>query len=309
MWVPGYTPCGSGVFQGMTVLGLGDQKIRSTFVEQNSPLQEKEQFWGLDADKFVAEAMKQPATYVVPKLHIMSYSERIVQIARMIKERRYDIVIAPLRGAALAGRQLEPMCAPYAVESIDAGDMGRGLNHDRIARDLQDAICDKPKRNERRLIGVVDTAVGGHSCLALTEILRSLQSKANDPWYVGFHLLHAASRTPNVNSVRSLPKSEWFEVEVRLHPVEDLIAEDKNAFLGSELVREPGWSRVVQYRTDGTIVVYESGVRAVVYQEAALDDVLVALVARENIEEINTLQLTPIDLTGLSREDEENLLK
>ncbi len=36
---------------------------------------------------------------------------------------------------------------------------------------------------------------------------------------------------------------------------------------------------------------------------------VVALVAQENIEEINTLRLALIDLTGLSKEEEENLLK
>lgn len=282
------SPIPSGIYLCQPLV-LQATQITNPFFPGASPVEAQEVAMGKDAESLYASAKQAPTFFVVNRPIVMDYAVELVRAARLIREREYDLVLCPLRGARLPGLQARVMSDNAdTFRPFDGTGMAQGSNDERILREVREIIFSTPVRSDPRKVGVLDTAKGGDSCHSLARLLSTLNQEAGQDWLVRFHLLHAADRTPPRASQAYSFGSRTFEVEIDFHPVANLLIEDEPALLGYDISREGSQSSSHRLQQDGHIL-YRDKERAILFREAPLDETMIGIVTNEISQHIQGL--------------------
>lgn len=246
--------------------------------------------------KYVDEMKRTPGVFPVKLDVVNAYGAKVIEISRIIKESKYDVILCPLRGARLPGIQSDLMCYTEVFEPFDGSDLGKGWNEARILADLRRIILDRPLTSQRRNIGILDTAKGGDSCRELARLLRQVNDEAQENWDVHFHLIHAEGTYPSRSTDAYGFKSKTLEIQIHPHEVIDLLIEDESAALGYDTKRSSGQSWIQPFKKEGRVMVF--GINSVTtYRQAPLDETMIALLAKEIMTQIQTMSdIIPIDM-------------
>lgn len=270
-------------------LVLHTSQITNPYFHSSSPLEQEEKATGSDARKLLKTYSQGANVFVVKKPVVMDYAAELVRAVRVIKERRYELVLCPLRGARMPGIQARAMSDNADIfHPFDGTGMAQGINDERILRDLAAIMTAASPPSEPRQVGVLDTAIGGDSCVALTRLLRQLSRQLNQHWRVRFHLIHASqSRPPRATNAYSYSTKD-FQVEIDYHPVADLLIEDEPALLGYDTKWDGTQTVINRFKQDGQIV-YCEGETTTVFRKAPLDEAVIAVVSNEISQQIQGL--------------------
>lgn len=274
------SPIPSGIYLCQPLV-LQTIQVTNPFFPGASPVEPQEIAVGEDAKKLYASAKQSQDCFVVNRPIVMDYAVELVRAARLIREREYDLVLCPLRGARLPGIQARVMADNADnFRSIDGTGMAQGSNDARILRELREIIFSTPGKSEPRQLGVLDTAKGGDSCHNMARLLSLLNKESEQEWGVRFHLLHAADRTPPRATQAYSYGSQTFQVEIDYHPVADLLIEDEPALLGYDITRQGSQSFSHRLQQDGSIL-YRDREKATLFRKAPLDETMIGIVTDE----------------------------
>ena len=105
-----------------------------------------------------------------------------------------------------------------------------------------------------RRIGVLDHAKGGHSCEALTRLLREICDQTGETWDIDFHLMHPQDKSPTHASKSYSYQSSRFQVSVSYYPVTDLLVEDEDRLLGYGVQSTKAGSESFRLNSEGRIL-------------------------------------------------------
>ena len=97
------------------------------------PIEPAYQETGPQADAFVARTKQSQGVFSVSQAVLTRYAQKLVEVARIIKENTYDIVLCPMRGARMPGlqsnRTREPVQrigpSPYLFLALSPNPIGR----------------------------------------------------------------------------------------------------------------------------------------------------------------------------------------
>jgi hypothetical protein len=281
----------SGLFLASQIL-MRPVEITSPYV---SPSLLKIEDWVYGAPA-VAQVKKSPGVFTVSEPVLIQYADKLVEVARILKENSYDVILCPLRGARMPGLQAELVGNSDAFRAFDGADMGAGLNEERILDDLRRLIFEKEPKSHPRKIAVLDTARGGDSCRELARLLGEVNGEREESWLVDFDLIHADERRPPRAYQAYCYQSERVRIAIFHHPVRSLLIEDEPELLGYEVSRAGGHSQIVPLKKDGQILVTTKD-KAVLYTRAPLDETMIALVSKEIMERIQQMpDIRPLNL-------------
>jgi hypothetical protein len=296
MFDPPQTLVGSGLWIAPPLVYQAVE-ISSPYVPPSAPIEPDYSTVGPAETSRFADAMKRERSpFIIKQRVLTAYATKILDVARMLKESGYGVILCPLQGARLPGMQAGVICQNQWFRAFDGTDLSRGTNDDRILGVLRQLIAERPRTDETRKIGVLDTAIGGDSCREFTRLLRHLSDQAKEPWHVHFHLLHEEGRLPIRANQAYGYQSATFQIGISYHAVRSLLIEDEAGLLGYGVARGGGESRVVRYQQDGQALLFEDD-KATLFRTAPLDETVISLVAREIMHLIQSQpDLTPIDL-------------
>jgi hypothetical protein len=271
------TIVGSGMF-ACDPLVYQQVTLTAPFLKPAAALAPQQTETGPEAARFAAYMKKSPEVFPVSQVLLARYAAKLVEVSRLVKESAYDIVLCPMRGARMAGLQVDLICSTEPIQAFDGSDMGKGINVERILSDLRALIYEHPPALDVREIGVLDTAVGGDSCREFARLLRLLNERGKEKWRVRFHLIHAEGKEPpRANQARQFA-SKKLEIEIWFHPVDSLLIEDEEKLLGYDVSRSAGESHVVRYQQEGQLLVFSLD-KVTLYHRAPLDESMIALVS------------------------------
>ncbi len=254
--------------------------ITNPFYKADSPVIIDTIAEGTESDKLIESLRKQKQLYTIQKPHAFDYASKLVNVARMIKESEYDLVLCPLRGGRLPGLQSQIICNDSKLfRPFDGTDMSRGTNDKRIMEDLRSILFENGPCPHRK-IGVLDHAKGGDSCAAMSRLLGRLNADTNEEWKVDFHLLHKSGHPPNRASKAYSDNTTQYQVQVYPIEVSDLLIEDKDDLLGYEVDNSGGQSFSHRLQVEGRLLIIEPG-KATLLKAALLDETLIGVVGEE----------------------------
>lgn len=296
MFDPPQTLVGSGLWIAPPLV-YKSVEISSPYVQPSAPIEPECSMVGVAETSRYVDAMKRERSpFIIKQRVLTAYASKILEVARILKESGYGIILCPLRGARLPGMQAGVICQTQSFRAFDGTDLSRATNDDRILRVLRQLITEQPRTDETRKIGVLDTAIGGDSCRAFSRLLRQLNDEAKEPWHVYFHLLHEEGRLPTRANQAYCNQSATFHICISYHAVRSLLIEDEAGLLGYGVARGGGESRVVRYQQDGQVLLVEDD-KATLFRAAPLDETVISLVATEIMNLIQSQpDLTRIDL-------------
>jgi len=282
-------PIPSGVYLCRPLV-LRVTETTTPFFPGPSPVESEEVAVGQDAEKLYESTKQHNDCFVINRPIVMDYVTELVRAARVIREREYNVVLCPLRGARLPGIQAKVMADNADIfRPFDGTGMAQGSNDDRILSELREVIYSTPVTSEPRRIGVLDTAIGGDSCRSLARLLSQLNAdEGQQQWQVRFHLLHAAHRKPPRANQAYSYGNKLLRVEIEYHPVADLLIEDEPALLGYDLSRQGTLSNSHRLQQDGQIL-YRDEQKATLYRRAPLDETMIGIVSNEISQNIQSL--------------------
>jgi hypothetical protein len=180
----------------------------------------------------VAKLKKSTGVFTVSEPVLIQYADKLVAVARILKENSYDVILCPLRGARMPGLQAELVGNSNAFSAFDGTDMGAGLNEKRILDDLRRLIFEKEPSPHPRRIAVLDTARGGDSCRELARLLYEVNYyEREEEWIVDFDLIHAAERRPPRAYQAYRYGFGQMQIAIFYHAVQSLLIEDEPALL------------------------------------------------------------------------------
>ncbi len=288
------TMLGSGLFLCEQLFSQ-KVKITSPYIMPDA-LEKVDGTSGQETAAFVARIGQSPRVFLLYQPTLNTYAGKLVEVARMIKESAYDIVLCPMRGARMPGVQAALVCQTEPFRPFDGSDMAQQFNDERILADLRRLTRETPKSSDQRKIGVLDTAVGGDSCRQMARLLRQLNDQGKEQWVVTFHLVHADGRIPPRAGQAYSSGNKQLIIRIHYHEVTDLLIEDEARLLGYDVSRGGGQSHIVPYQQDGQILLYGPE-EAALYRRAPLDESMLALVGREIMNLILTMpDIKPVNL-------------
>jgi hypothetical protein len=289
------TIVGSGVWLAPALV-LREIHITSPYLQPAAPIEPVDYAEGAQAAALAAEMKKRQEGYLVSQQVLKAYADKVIEVARKIKERAYDIVLCPLRGARMPGLQANIICKTEFFQPFDGTNMSRGNNDERILADLRRLIFDKPMTGDARNIGILDTAIGGHSCTAFSRLLRILNDETKETWYARFHLIHEEGRRPDVVRQAYQNGSTRLILDIDYHPVVSLLIEDEAALLGYNVQSGRSETSIYRIQRDGQILLQQLD-KVTLYRRAPLDETMIALVAKEIMDRIQQLpDIRPVNL-------------
>jgi hypothetical protein len=261
-----------------------------------STLQPERYESGPGIDLFVSEMKKRPDVFSVQQNTLSDYAQTIVQVARVIKESQYDVILCPLRGARHPGLHANIMCKNEPFSPFDGAHLAQGENDGRILDDLRRIVTGLSTSAKPLKISVLDTAVGGDSCREFARLLSLLNGQLKGRWAVDFHLIYGAEKFPRRSWDAGGYTSETLKINVKHHEVTNLLVEDEVRMLGYDLAEDGSGTRIVRVSHLGQIMVYNS-TEAKVFKEAPFDEMMVAIVGAEIADELRTLpEVRPVNL-------------
>ena len=282
------SPIPSGMYICQPLL-LQTTQLTNPFFQKSSPIETEETATGLDAIKLRTTHGHNDGVFVVNQPIIMNYAAELIKAVRIIQERQYEIVLCPLRGARMPGLQARVMSDNVDLfRPFDGTGMAQGTNDERILRRLEELLTANTAPAEPRQIGVLDTAIGGDSCSALTKLLAQLSRQMKQEWDVRFHLIHAFERRPTRATRAYSHRTTSFRVEIDYHPVADLLIEDEPALLGFDTKHDGNQTVIHRFQQDGQIM-YCEGETTTLFRKAPLDEVMIAVVSDEISRQIQEL--------------------
>jgi hypothetical protein len=252
---------------------------------------------GASVEKFISEMKQRSDVFSVPQNALSDYAQTIVQVARIIKESKYDVILCPLRGARLPGLQADIICKDEPFTPFDGVHLAQGTNDARILSDLRQIITNLPASADTLKIAVLDTARGGDSCREFARLLKLLNTQLKSRWDVDFHLIYGVDKFPRRSWDASNYSSKGaLSINIQHHKVVNLLVEDEVRVLGYDLVQGSEGTYIVRVSQVGQIMVYNS-TEAKVFQEAPFDEMMIAIVGAEVADEIRSLpDVTPVNL-------------
>jgi hypothetical protein len=282
-----YTHVGSGLFV-CEQLFTQPITITSPFIKDSAPIMPVEQVDAWEVDFFVNRMKREPNVYRMRQDVVKQYATKLIEVARIIKESAFDIVLCPMRGARMPGLQADLVCQTELFSPFDGADMAKGINDDRILGEL--------RAGDERKIGVLDTAVGGDSCCAMARLLRQINDEAKQRWSVVFHLIYGDGKYPSRSTGAYSFRTKNFDVAIQTHEVTSLLIEDEPGMLGYSVVRGMGQSYIQPFQQEGQIMTYgKEGAKLL--PNAPLDETMISLVGREMMNLILTMpDIKPVNL-------------
>jgi hypothetical protein len=221
-------------------------------------------------ESFTAELRQtfKQARYYSPS-ELASYSEKLVEIGKRLATYPIDLMLVPYRGGIAPSLQLQVMNKlSYQLVPIGFTQGSSPKHWNAIRDDLVNKL--EPYIGEPSLtMGVIDTAVSGHSSEALAEILLMTKDHfKNQSWFVTFYLLHSHERyyvPPLSFKVPALSRSDLvFQIE--LFDVPSLLVDDWDAGIGIRadwagehcVYRPTGFGQMMVRQPDSSVWVVES---------------------------------------------------
>lgn len=222
------------------------------------------------SDMFLHAYSKVP---VIDEARRKSYADQVLNIGHQIAASRFDLIIVPLRGGLRPAAQLKVLddgATPQLYLPFTAGSQQK--NWGQITECLTEGLRPYAAQDQLR-IGVVDTAISGHSARALAGLLKALHEvqKARQ-WVVTFHLLYDRTNQnhpyPKLTGDIEPMSSNSLTFAVTMHCVESLIVEDWNPAFGVKVnwggetkdLIKPALTegRLIVQHSDGTMRLVES---------------------------------------------------
>jgi hypothetical protein len=134
------------------------------------------------------------------------------------------------------------------------------------------------------------------SCRSCARLLELLNRESGQRWEVDIHLFHAKTEVPRRRAEEAKGYgTAQFGVTISYYDVTDLLVEDKPGLLG--LRQYPVGSGVVsQWFVEEGQILYCDEHTVTLYQTAPIDEVMIAIVAKELALELQTSpDLMPVD--------------
>jgi hypothetical protein len=296
MFDPSQTFVGSGLWFAPPLVYKAVE-ISSPYIPPSAPIEPEYSIAGrAETSRFVDVMKRERSPFIIKQRVLTAYASKIFEVARILKESGFGIILCPLRGARLPGMQADVICQTQSFRAFDGTDLSRGTNDHRILVVLRQLIAEMTRTDDTRRIAALDTAIGGDSCREFTRLLRQLNDESKEPWHVHFHLLHEEGRPPTRANQAYGYQSATLKISISYHAVRSLLIEDEASLLGYGVARGGGESRVVRYQKDGQVLLIEDD-KATLFRSAPLDETVISLVAREIMNIIQSQpDLVPIDL-------------